>query len=151
MHRLKKPRGENPLLTAFGSKGTKALVAKTTSPENNSDEDGNKKIAVACELKERKKRKYLRVCVAMYLSCVFGGGSNFLIRDPSLPSRIQGTQRLLGGREIARTKIFENAKSFCYLVSLNFFACVCFFFVFGHVAIGGGGLVWFGLVWGVAF
>ena len=57
-----------------------------------------------------------------------------------------GDATLVRGRKIARTKIFENANSlFCYLVSLNFFACVCFFF--GHVAIGGVGLVWFGLVW----
>ncbi len=86
-------RGGDPLLTAFGSKGTKALVAKTTSPENNSDDDGNK-IAVACELKNEEKNKNIHVCVFgnILVVCV-GGGSNFLIRDPSLPSRIQGTQR----------------------------------------------------------
>ncbi len=57
--------GENPLLTAFGSKGTKALVAKTTSPENNSDDDGNK-IAVACELKNEEKNKNIHVCVCVW-------------------------------------------------------------------------------------
>ena len=112
-------RGGDPLLTAFGSKGTKALVAKTTGPENNSDDDGNK-IAVACELKNEEKNKNIHVCVWQYTCRVcLGGGSNFLIRDPIFPSRIQGTQRLLGeGRLLAR-KYLKTQNLFCYCVCVT--------------------------------